>query len=177
MAFTGRAVLFVEGEVTPHPRLAEPCLSTIWRTHLVNSLELIELDRVVGINKKNLIAMGKANAKKRQLSGVGMIGLDQRIARELQRQPFEVAVIAWDLMPPWDPSARMCRWKEVLSLYHGLSQSKVLPDNPWRRWVAGHYHSLRSRKKGQRNVNPPSLEPGAVLSVCMEPTFESLLIV
>jgi len=152
-------------------------LSTIWQSHLVNSLGLIDIDRIVGINKKNLVAMEQANVKRKQLSGAGMLGLDQRIARELQRQPFEVAVIAWDLMPPWEPSAPMCRWEETLSLYRGLSESQVLPDAPWRRWAGNRYRELLARNRGRRDRNPPRLEDGAVLALCMEPVFESLLIV
>ena len=102
MAFPGKAVLFVEGEITPCPRLPEP-LNTIWQRHLVRSLGLIDIDRVVGINKKNLLVMEPAQVNKKKLSGVGMVGLDQRIAAELERDQFDVAVIAWDLLPP-DPS-------------------------------------------------------------------------
>ena len=38
------------------------------------------------------------------------------------------------------------------------------------------FQRVKPQKK-QRNPNPPSLETGAVLAVCMEPMFESLLIV
>ena len=174
MAFPGKAVLFVEGEITPRPRLPEP-LSTIWQRHLVTSLGLIDIDRVVGINKKNLLVMEPTQVNKKQLSGTGMVGLDQRIAAELERDQFDVAVIAWDLQPP-DPSAPTCRWEEVLKLYRGLSESQALPSDPWRRWAKSRYDALSKRKK-RRNPNPPVLETGAVLAVCMEPTFESLLVV
>jgi len=174
--FLGKAVLFVEGELTQSPRGPAP-LATIWQLHLVRSLGLIDIDRVVGINKKNLVAMEKAQVNKKQMSGAGMVGLDERIARELKREHFDVAVIAWDLQPPWSPSAPTCRWEEVLNLYRGLSESKALPDRPWRRWARNRFNELSRRNKEQRNPNPPSLEDGAVLAVCMEPVFESLLIV
>ena len=174
MAFPGKAVLFVEGQITPRPRLPEP-LNTIWQRHLVRSLGLIDIDRVVGINKKNLLVMEPAQVNKKKLSGVGMVGLDQRIAAELERDQFDVAVIAWDLLPP-DPSGPTCRWEEVLNLYRGLSESQALPSDPWRRWAKSRYDALSKRKK-RRNPNTPVLETGAVLAVCMEPTFESLLIV
>ena len=152
MAFPGKAVLFVEGEITPRPRLPEP-LNTIWQRHLVTSLGLIDIDRVVGINKKNLLVMEPAQVNKKQLSGTGMVGLDQRIAAELERDQFDVAVIAWDLQPP-DPSAPTCRWEEVLKLYRGLSESQALPSDPWRRWAKSRYDALSKRKK-RRNPNPP----------------------
>jgi hypothetical protein len=174
VAFTGKAALFVEGEFTPKPRTPDP-LGTIWQRHLVTSLGLIEIDRIVPINKKNLVAMDKAMMRK--LSGAGMMGLDRRIAVELERADFDVAVIAWDLKPAWDPSAKTCRWNEVLNLYRGLSESKALPDEPWRRWARDRYHELRGRKNVLRKRPTPSLETGAVLAVCMEPTFESLLVV
>jgi len=73
VAFPGKAVLFVEGEITPRPRLPEP-LNTIWQRHLVTSLGLIDIDRVVGINKKNLLVMEPRQVNKKQLSGTGMVG-------------------------------------------------------------------------------------------------------
>ena len=174
MAFAGKAVLFVEGEITRHPRLPDP-LSTIWQRRLVSSLSLIDIDRVVGISKKNLVAMDKAMAS--NMSGTGVVPPDLLMARELEKEDFGVAVIAWDLQPPWDPDASTCRWDEVKSLYRGLSQSEALPDKPWRRWARNRFRELSGRKKGQRKPDPPVLEVGAVLAVCMEPTFESLLIV
>jgi len=69
VAFAGKAVLFVEGEITRHHRLPDP-LRTIWQRRLVSSLSLIDIDRVVGISKKNLVAMDKAMANK--MSGTGV---------------------------------------------------------------------------------------------------------
>ncbi len=174
MAFAGKAVLFVEGELTPHPR-GPDFLRTIWQQHLVESLGLIHIERIVPINKKNLVAMDKAMLN--MVSGTGIVPLDELIARELRREEFDVAVVAWDLQPRWDPSAEACRWEEVLNLYRGLAESKAPLDRPWRRWASDRFNELSRRNKEQSNPNPPSLETGAVLAVCMEPMFESLLIV
>jgi hypothetical protein len=176
VAFVGKAVLFVEGAFTPHPRYAEP-LGRIWQTHLVQCLQLIAIDRVVPIDKTYLVAMERPEVNKKKLSGAGWQPLDLLIARELEKEDFDVAVIAWDLQPPWDPNAKACGPQEVVKLYHGLSESEALPDEPWRRWARNRFRELGGRKKGQRKPDTPSLEAGAILAVCMEPVFESLLIV
>jgi len=98
VAFAGRAVLFIEGELTPHPR-GPDFLRTIWQQHLVESLGLIHIERIVPINKKNLVAMDKAMLN--MVSGMGIVPLDELIARELRREEFDVAVVAWDLQPRW----------------------------------------------------------------------------
>ena len=157
----------------PVPGFPSP-LRTIWQRHLVSSLRLIDIHHVVGISKKNLVAMDKSMANK--MSGAGVVPLDLMMARELKKEDFGVAVVAWDLQPPWAPDAT-CRWEEVRSLYRGLSRAEALPENPWRRWARNRFRELSGRKKGQAMPDPPVLEVGAVLAVCMEPTFESLLIV
>ncbi len=172
MLFEGKTVLFVEGECVPRPRLPEP-LDTIWRHHLVNALGLSSIARIIPISKKNVLALDDTA----RVSGVGTVPLDVLIARELETEPFDAAVVAWDLLPPWDKNATVDKWSEVLSLYRGLAASQVLPDKPWLRWAQSRFQALSRRARGCQRGRPPRLEAGAVLAVCMEPTFESLLLV
>jgi hypothetical protein len=171
MAFSGKIVLFVEGEFTPRPRGNDP-LDQIWRHHLVQMLDLLAIERVVPISKKDIVAMDPTIAK----SGVGSIPLDLRISRELARDNFDVAVVAWDIQPAWNTAFRGCRWEETLKLYQGLANSEHLP-TVWKSWSTTRYNQLSSRVVPSRRRHPPKLQNGAVLAVCMEPTFESLLLI
>jgi hypothetical protein len=170
MAFTGKVALFVEGEPTPRLRLMEP-LAAVWQHHLVRSLGLINIERIVPISKKNIVIMDRT-----EVSGAGIVPLDKLIARELRRAEFDVAVIAWDLQPPWDNEASTCWWEEVLALYRCLAESRDIPDEPWRRWLRARYKAI-CRPGGHRRRRPPPLEKGAILAMCMVPTFESILVV
>src|SRR3989442_108223 len=108
MAFEGRIVLFVEGSSAPARRGRDP-LATIWQDLLVNFLGLLSFERVVPISKTNLVAMNPDTPR----SGRA-VPLDELIARELEREAFEVAVVAWDLVPAWNPESELCRWTETL---------------------------------------------------------------
>lgn len=168
MGFEGKVVLFVEGQTASRPRRADP-LNVIWQNHLVSALKLQKIDRVVPINKKNLLLMDPDLP----ISGVGNIALDKRIAKELEVSPFDVALIAWDLHPAWSKDPDMCLRDEVLRLYRGIASSTALHDS-WKRIASIRLEALLNRRVGHR-LRKPVLKNGTVLTLCMEPTFESLL--
>jgi hypothetical protein len=128
------------------------------------------LDPIVPINKKHLVAM---DPRKPRMSGGGE-ALDQLIMRMMQRTPFDAAVVAWDLVPAWNPEGAFCRWEETLDLYRFLAASKALPQ-PWKDQAAVRYADLSSRPAPGVRESPPRLEHGMVLPICMEPMFEVLL--
>lgn len=108
------------------------------------------------------------------MSGAGE-RLDQLMKRFLDRTPFEVAVIAWDLVPAWNPRGEFCRWIETVDLYRFLSQSSELPEI-WCKKAQQRLHDLSRRTVPGARQQLPSIEPGMVLPVCMEPLFEGLLV-
>ena len=59
--------------------------------------------------------------------------LDQLIARHIRSNGIDAAVVAWDLVPAWSPSAATCRWEETLDFYRMLAQSADLPSS----WSSG----------------------------------------
>jgi hypothetical protein len=101
--------------------------------------------------------------------------LDALITRMLCRQPFDLALVAWDLFPAWNPEGNYCRWQETLDLYRFLAASRELPQI-WKEQAVRRYESLARRSSPRQRQSPPPLEPGMVLPVCMEPMFESLLV-
>jgi hypothetical protein len=108
------------------------------------------------------------------MSGAGE-RLDQLMTRVLARDPFDIAVIAWDLVPAWNPQGTFCRWNETVDLYRFLGASRDLPDL-WREKAQQRFVELSGRPEPGARRRVPSLEPGVVLPVCMEPLFEGLLV-
>ncbi len=165
-----RTALFVEGSTgILQPRL-KSAFQEIWNRHIAASVGFQEFQIIEPISKKTLIAMYPETP----VSGRD-IPLDSRIAKTLSEKPFDIAVIAWDLMPPWDPTAKKCRWEETLKLYNGLRASKKLP-KVWRDRAEARYQELTHRQfpSDRRSLQP--FASGEVYAVCMEPMFESLLI-
>ncbi|MDJ0762006.1 MAG: hypothetical protein QNJ97_03375 [Myxococcota bacterium] len=166
-----RVALFVEGsESPPTPRQLDP-LIRIWNEDLVEALKIEPFDLIVPISKKHLIAM---DPDKPKMSGASE-GLDQRMMRQMTKTPFDAAVVAWDLVPAWNPSGSFCRWRETLDLYNLLSHSKVLPDL-WRECAKLRLKDLSQRSNPGAKTNTTRLEKGTILAVCMEPMFENLLV-
>lgn len=165
-----RVALFVEGSVVRPVRGAAP-LEEIWRECLGQALSLRKLDLIVPINKKHLVAMDPTQPR---MSGGGE-ALDQLMVRVMKREPFDAAVVAWDLVPAWNPQETFCRWDETVNLYRFLAGSSSLPP-VWKDQAARRYANYRERSIPGERGGPPRLEEGMVLPVCMEPMFEALLI-
>lgn len=164
-----RLVLFVEGT-------SDPSLDGLWRDAIPVLLSIQPFERVVGFSKHNLVAMSKANMGLKYKTSTVSVGLDELIARELKKKPFDCAVVAWDLVPAWDsgsdPSA--CRWEDTLLLYEGLSRSKSLPV-AWCECAEQRFNELKARAAPSDRTSIPRPAPNTVLGVCMEPEFEGLL--
>src|SRR5690606_22785331 len=120
-----RVALFVEGSENRAVR-SGPLLQTMW-DRLAKGLGVEAFSRVVPISKKHLVAM---DPDQPPMSGAGE-SLDQLMVRCLHREAFDAAVVAWDLVPAWNPEGGFCRWQETLDLYRHLATSAVL-DEPWR---------------------------------------------
>lgn len=108
-----RIALFVEGSLSPPTKRRKDALDVIWNEHLGKSLGLPLFDPIIPISKTHLVAMDPANPP---MSGAGE-RLDQLIARVLANKGFDVAVVAWDLVPAWNPHGEFCRWIETKDLY------------------------------------------------------------
>jgi hypothetical protein len=166
-----KVALFVEGSTVPLPKHKQQPLHGIWNDCFGRALGLRPFDPIVPISKKHLVAMDPANPK---MSGAGE-ALDVLVARMLKHHAFEVAVVAWDLVPAWNPDDSFCRWEETLKLYRFLAGSNVLPE-VWKEQAATRYKELSRRRLPGDRSRPPALRPGMVLPVCMEPMFESVLV-
>jgi hypothetical protein len=166
-----RIALFAEGSESPPTRRGRQTLEVLWNERLGQALGLRHFDLVVPISKTHLVAMDPANPP---ISGAGE-RLDQLMSRVLARDPFEVAVIAWDLVPAWNPQVEFCRWIETCDLYKFLAQSDCLPEL-WRDHARWRFHELSQRSVPGARQRLPPLEPGMVLPVCMEPVFEGMLV-
>ncbi len=167
-----RIALFVEGSLSPPPpRGQDRPLDRIWNETLREALDLRRFELIVPISKKHLVAMDPRNPP---MSGASE-PLDALIARMLRKDSFDIALVAWDLVPAWNPEGDFCRWEETLNLYRFLAHSQELPQL-WKEQAARRYDSLARRPSPRQRPSPPPLEPGMVLPVCMEPMFESLLV-
>jgi hypothetical protein len=92
-----RIALFVEGSVGPHSRRSDP-LARIWQEVLVRTFQLYAIHRIIPISKKNLVSMDRSLPR----SGAAF-PLDELMLRELEQEPFDLAVVAWDVVPSWAP--------------------------------------------------------------------------
>ncbi len=164
-----RVALFVEGSKSP-PGKRDP-LAKLWNETLVSALGIAGFHRVYPISKKHLVAM---NPELPRPVGAGE-SFDRMLIRHLNSEPFDAAVVAWDLVPPWDPEREYCRWNEILDFYGLLARSHVLPDE-WLQKAQGRLADLQNRPVPRHRLGPPSLERGMILCVWMEPMFESLLV-
>jgi hypothetical protein len=166
-----RLALFAEGSESPPTRRGRKVLETLWNDGLGRALSLRRFDLVVPISKTHLVAMDPRNPP---MSGAGE-RFDQLLERTLRNNPFDVAVVAWDLVPAWNPEGEFCRWIETVDLYRFLAESDCLPEI-WRESARRRFQELSQRATpGSRRRLPP-LEPGMVLPVCMEPVFEGMLV-
>lgn len=167
-----RVALFVEGgENTLPARSPRSSLEQIWNEALPAALNLRKFSVVVPISKKHLVALDPSNPP---MSGAGE-ALDQLMGRVLARTPFDAAVIAWDLVPAWNPEDSYCRWEETLNLYRFLSQRESLPP-PWRMQAEQRLQELENRSAPSARMRPPQLKRHAILGLCMDPMFEGLLV-
>lgn len=166
-----RVALFVEGSEAPPQRRGKPALERIWADDLGKALKLHPFALIVPISKKHLVAM---DPEKPKMSGSSE-GLDQLMMRRLAMTEFEAAIVAWDLVPAWNPEGVFCRWQETLDLYRLLAESKSLP-KMWVDQAARRHQELSSRPSAKDRKAPPRLEAGMVLAVCMEPMFETLIV-
>ena len=169
MTSVPKVVLFAEGSLGQPTRRGDPFVN-LWTDLMVRELGLLPIDRVVPIDKRAIVAMDPDTPP---MSGASN-GLDERILREIEGGGIDVAVVAWDLLPPWDPKADTCRWDECMNLYRHLSASEVLPDT-WRRNAAERYAELRARPSPSARTRVARPKPDSVLTVCMEPMFETVL--
>ncbi|WP_232293564.1 hypothetical protein [Stigmatella aurantiaca] len=163
-------MLFAEGTT-------DSSLERLWGQELPAFLGLAPFDRVVGFSKHHMVAMSKANMSLPHKTSTTSVGLDVILAQELQKKDFDCAIVAWDLVPAWDSGsdATACRWQDTLLLYEGLARSQKLPPL-WHQRATERLHDLKSRAQPSDRKFLPRPEPGTVLSVCMEPEFEGLLL-
>lgn len=173
-----RVALFVEGSLgIPNRSLIEPCRE-LWCRTIVPCLGLPAPDEVVPISKSQIAGLRandpKMQAGKRPAISGAKEPLDQLLKRWFTRRPFDLAVVAWDLVPEFNHLAATCRWEETLELYRLLSLSTCLPEG-WREVAGERYLELVTRSAAAARVGLPALVPGMVLAVCMEPMFEELL--
>lgn len=166
-----RLALFAEGSESPPTARGRQILDVLWNDDLGPALGLPRFDLVVPIAKTHLVAMDPGNPP---MSGAGE-RLDQLMERTLRKRMFDVAVIAWDLVPSWNPGAELCRWIETVDLYRFLAESDCLPEI-WRAGARRRLQDLSRRSAPGERRHLPALEPGMVLPVCMEPVFEGMLV-
>lgn len=161
--------LFVEGP--NEPLTAAHPFVRLWQDAILANLELPRFDFIYPINKKFLISM-RPDAPK--ISGAS-IKLDVFIEQMRRRDGFDCAVVAWDLVPGWYGGiGQLCRWAETLEFYRGVGRSTALPP-AWSALAQARAAELEARPIPSARAQPPKLRPGAVLAVCMDKIFESII--
>jgi hypothetical protein len=166
-----KIVAFVEGQREGEG--ADDPLQVLWARDIPKLVGVASFSRVVPISKHHLVAMDVLNLGLTVKTSTLTVGLDQLIAAELKLRPFDSALVAWDLVPPWDKAAGACRWNDTLSIYRGLAASSVLPA-PWKAKAAARLAELEGRPTPDERARLPQFEAGSVLGVCAVPLFEDV---
>lgn len=162
--------LFVEGPSEP---LHEGhSFVRLWQEAVLDNLGLPRFDHIYSINKKFLISMRQGSPR---MSGASL-PLDVFIEHKRSEHGFDCAVVAWDLVPGWaGGTAGLCRWEETVEFYRGIARSQALPAN-WTAFAAARVQDLSNRASPSARANLTKLQPGAILALCMEDMFESLIV-
>jgi hypothetical protein len=166
-----RLALFVEGGSSPAPPRGMRPLESIWNSHFRELVDSPTFDPIFPISKKHLIAMDPSNPV---MSGCAE-GLDALLERQRQAHEFDAAVVAWDLVPRWNPTTRACRWNETTDFYRLLAASVALP-REWADSAARRFAELTGRTAPADRSSPPTIETGSCIAIVMEPMFEDLLV-
>lgn len=168
---TLKVALFVEGSLGEQDRSGRPWLDILWRDRLVSTLGLKPFVRVIPFHKGQLTTLDRKDGLRR--SPAMNVGLDELIRIEVTRAPFDAGIVAFDLLPPWDTNALVCRWEETLRFYRSMKNSTRLPEE-FRTRASERLAELEARTAPSERRAPPRLSKGSLLAVCMDPEFESL---
>lgn len=172
-----RTALFVEGsDGIPSRDRAKPCRA-LWCETIAPLLGLPAPNDVIPISKGHLDALFRKepapDGRKRPARSGAKEPLDQLMGRLLKSDPFDVAIVAWDLVPKFSHLGEWCRWRETLDVYRLLGQSDHVPER-WRSYAAERHLELSTRPTSGARLALPRVDRGATLVVCMEPMFEAL---
>jgi hypothetical protein len=162
--------LFVEGSSQDSSRDIEDKVAELWRVRLPTLMKCPSPDRVVGISKGHLQAMQRPWRDGEEVTSSVRIPLDEFIEIERGQHPFDAALVAWDLVPPWDRERRPERCLEVRDFYRCLSESQHLPQQ-FRDMAAGRMAEIQAQPPGVC----PKLKQGMIAAICMVPEFEAVL--
>jgi len=162
--------IFVEGSGSSVPSRRESgALARIWSELLPAALGCASRPKVIPFSKRDLVALDRSKPVP-----TGALPLDILLENQLKVAPFQAAIIAWDLQPPWDRAVARCRWRETLDLYKFLGRSEFLRE-PWRTRAEARYKALKARPTPATRSHPHRLLNGEIGALCMEPMFEALL--
>ncbi|WP_146084625.1 hypothetical protein [Rathayibacter sp. AY1E3] len=168
-----RVALFVEGtDRSSSSESATDPLAILWNRAVCRLAGIPQFDHVIGFSKGSLVAMDPAN---RSLSSVGE-SFDQLFLRKLTTLGFDAAVVAWDLHPGWNSRATYCRWSETKSIYEGIANSPAAIPSAWMKKAGARFAEMNSRASPEDRVGPPPLEVNSIQVICMDKTFEDLLV-
>lgn len=167
-----RIGLVIEGSHLYHRRTRVDLLEQLWAEEIPRAVGCPRWTKIFGISKGSIAAMRLRQTKLKRTTSIAE-PLDQLLERLRQGHRIDCFVVAWDLVPPWDKQAPVCRWEETLGLYEGLSLSNAL-ERPFRDFAAKRFKEMRRREFPGARPSVPQIEAGSVLAVCMEPLFESV---
>jgi hypothetical protein len=167
-----RIGLVVEGSHVFHSRTRVDLLEQLWSQEIPRAVHCLRPAKVFGISKGSIAAMRLNRTALRRTTSIAE-PLDHILERLRRVHRIDCFVVAWDLVPPWDKQAPLCRWNETLGLYEGLSLSNAL-DRPFRDFAAARFREMSGRRSPNRRHATPRLEAGSVMAVCMEPLFEAV---
>lgn len=159
--------IFVEGANDPARRTGLTPLEELWVRTYLPALGVQDDFHVIPISKKTIVAL---DPNKPKMSGAAE-AFDQLFVRIHKRQPFDRALVLWDLLPAWNPTAGTCRRVEMLDFFQYMSMSAVLPD-PWKGKCLARFQALNQKA----NAPNQKLGNGDIGIVIMEPMFEDLLV-
>ena len=147
-------------------------LEILWKTAISESFGGVIPNKVFGISKGNIAAMRLRESPLRRTTSIAE-PLDALLERHRRENNIDCFVVAWDLVPPWDKEASICRWNEVLAFYEGLAISTSL-DQQFKDCARQRFQEMDARDRPNARLAPPILERGSIIAACADPIFESI---
>jgi hypothetical protein len=163
-----RTTVFVEGTSGDSSRHVRDKIEQLWAVVLPEKLNCPQPANVVGFSKGHFQAMNRSWKSGEIRTTSTNVPFDAFFSMELERRPFDVAIVVWDLMPPWDKEARPSRCIEVRDFYRAMGESEAIPE----RFRDG---ALRRLAEVEQATGQASVVHGSIVGVCMEPMFEGML--
>jgi hypothetical protein len=162
-----RVLLCVEGSRGTANRRAVSGLDELWVQVIGRTLGPRHDIRLLPTSKRDYVAMDTPAIR----PGTPLSIL---LADAIEHEAPDAILLVWDLLPPWDPGAKACRWDDCLNALRGIVAETEL-SAVWRSAVSRLLQDYEGREE-PRVGRGVSLKPMSIELICVEQEIETLFL-